>query len=96
MSEENTMPINVWLLGRSYKLLIKPQEEEIIRKAIKIANDKINRLRVAYSGKDEQDILAIMLVEYAANTAIEIKDNPLITEEIDRVVAKIDAVLEGE
>jgi len=45
MSEENTISIKVWLAGRAYPIRIKPEEESAVRKAVKLADEKVNEMR---------------------------------------------------
>ncbi len=91
---EDLMPINVWLAGRSYRLRIKPEEEEAIRKSVKLADEKISEMRNVYAGKDEQDFMAMCLLSYAADTAIESINNPLVISEINKLGEKIDKALQ--
>lgn len=93
MSEEQLIPINVWLAGRTYRLRIKPEEESVVRRSIKVADDKIAEMRTNYAGKDEQDFMAMALLSYAADTAIESFNNPLIQLEVDAINARIDKAL---
>ena len=87
------MPINVWLAGRSYRLRIKPEEEQAVRKSVKLADEKIADMRTHYSGKDEQDFMAMVILSYAADTAIESFGNPVIQSELNKLSAKIDRAI---
>lgn len=69
MKENELIPITLWLAGRDYRIRIHPNDEEAIRKSIKIASDKLQELRQSYSGKDEQDFLAMCLIMYATEMA---------------------------
>ena len=93
MSEE-LLPINVWLAGRSYRIRIKPEEEAAVRNAVRVADAKVLEMRNSYAGKDEQDFVAMCLLSYAADTAIEIFNNPLLQSELTRMSEKIDKVLD--
>lgn len=93
--EEGTMPVTVWLAGRSYRIRIKPEEESEVRKAVKLADQKITELRTHYSGKDDQDFIAMCLLMYAADTAIDVFNNPLLHDELRKMTTKIDRVLKG-
>ncbi len=90
---EETLTITVWLSGRSYRIRIKPDEESEVRKAIKIADQKVNELRTHYSGKDDQDFLAMCLLSYAGDTATASFSDPVINQEIKNLTQKIDRVL---
>ena len=91
--EEDLMSITVWLAGRSYRLRIKPEEESAVRKAVKVADEKVNEMRVHYAGKDDQDFMAMSLLMYAADSAIESFNNPLLQEELNKMSKKIDKVV---
>ncbi len=92
MSQEELMPINVWLSGRSYRLRIKPEEEEAVRKAVKVADDKIAEMRLSYPG-DVQDFMAMTILSYAADTAVEAMANPLVQEELKKLADRIDKLI---
>jgi cell division protein ZapA (FtsZ GTPase activity inhibitor) len=96
MSEENLIPINVWLAGRSYRIRIKAEEEEAVRKAVKLADEKVLEMRSQYAGKDDQDFLAMCLLMYAADSAIDNNSNPLMQNEISQMIKRIDSVLSQE
>jgi len=95
MSEDQELiSINVWLGGRSYRIRIHPTEEEAVRKSVKLADAKIMELRRHYAGKDDQDFMAMCLLMYAADNAVEAFKNPLLQNELHQMIEKIDKVLE--
>jgi cell division protein ZapA len=96
MSEDNLISITVWLAGRSYRIRIDPHEEEAVRKAVKTADDKVKEMRTQYSGKDDQDFLAMVLLMYAADSAMSSFQNPVLQKELEHVIAKIDAAMKED
>lgn len=90
---EETLSITVWLAGRSYRIRIKPDEESAVRKAVKLADQKVAELRSSYGGKDDQDFMAMCLLMYAADTAIESFNNPVMQDELHKLSHKIDKAL---
>lgn len=92
--QEDLMPINVWLAGRSYRLRIKPEEEEAVRKGIKLADEKIAEMKVQFTGKDDIDFMAMTLLSYAADSAVDVLNNPILVSEVDAMISKIDKALE--
>ena len=52
---DELISINVWLAGRSYRIRIRAEEEEAVRKSVKLADDKVREMRTHYAGKDDQD-----------------------------------------
>jgi cell division protein ZapA (FtsZ GTPase activity inhibitor) len=93
LAAEETISITVWLSGRSYRLRIKPEEESAIRSAVKLADQKVNEMKTHYAGKDDQDFMAMTLLSFAADTAIESFNNPLLQEELNKLSNKIDKAL---
>lgn len=91
MQNEELSPVNLWLAGRSYRILVKKNEVDSIRKAVKVADEKIAELKQTYSGKDDQDFLAMCLLMYASdsngNDSLSIADDlKKINEEIDKAL----------
>jgi cell division protein ZapA len=91
--DDGLLPVTVWLAGRSYRLRVKPDEESQVRKAVKLADQKITELRTHLAGKDDQDFLAMCLLMYAADTAIDVFNNPLLHHELKQIGEKIDRVM---
>ncbi|GAA4450345.1 cell division protein ZapA [Rurimicrobium arvi] len=71
MQDEDLIPVNLWLSGRSYRIKVKRSEAENIRKSVKLADEKIFELKQKYSGRDDQDFLAMCLLMYASNSMDE-------------------------
>lgn len=92
MADEELIPINVWLAGRSYRLRVAPSEEEAVRKAVKQADTKITELRSVYAGKDDQDFIAMCLLSYAADGAISALNHPLLQQEVTEMLRKIEDI----
>ncbi len=94
MENKELISITVWLAGRSYRIRIKPEEEEAVRKAVKIADEKIIDLRSHYAGKDDQDFIAMCLLSYAADNALEGSSfNPVLDTELKEMMTRIDNVI---
>lgn len=85
--------VNLWLAGRSYRIRIAPGDEEAVRKAVKVADEKVQELRHHYAGKDDQDFIAMCLLMYAADNAIAAAHNPVLQSELNDLIKKIDTVL---
>jgi len=63
--EEFSITVNI--AERSYKLTIEKQEEEIVRKAAKLINDKIKEFSSNYAFKDKQDLLTMIALQYTSS-----------------------------
>jgi len=95
VQEDNLISINLWLAGRSYRIRVKPEDEAVVRKAVKLADERVTAMKFEYSGKDDQDYLAMVLLTYAADAATDANNNPLtqsaILEMADRIQQTLDA-----
>lgn len=90
---EELVPINVWLAGRSYRIRIHAHEEADVRKAVKLADEKISDLRRHYGGKDDQDFVAMCLLMYAADAVTDPSHHTGIADKIQDMAGKIDHAL---
>ena len=68
MSEE-LIPINILIADRTYRIRALQKDEEVIRKTLKIINDKIIEYKTQFSGKDMQDYIAMVIIWYATQAA---------------------------
>ena len=59
MSNSELININLVIADRPYPLKIKPEEEEVVRRAAKKLNSKVKELQGQYAAKDKQDYLAM-------------------------------------
>jgi len=64
---EEMLSIKVQIAERFYPLKIKSQDEEKIRKAAKLINDKVLQYKQRYSDKDAQDFMAMAALQFVIN-----------------------------
>jgi cell division protein ZapA len=62
---DELIPINVLIGDRTYRIRISPADEEVVRKTLKIINDKILEFKTQFAGKDMQDYIAMVVLWYA-------------------------------
>ena len=62
---EQLIPINILIGDRTYRIKSLASDEEVIRKTLKIINDKIIEFKTQFAGKDMQDYIAMVLIWYA-------------------------------
>ena len=77
------IPANIVIGDRSFRIKILPEDEEVVRKTLKIINDKILEFRSQFAGKDMQDYISMVLIWFATQPQNE-KSEPA---EIDYVEA---------
>ena len=63
------IPINILIADRTYRIKTLPQDEEVIRKTLKIINDKIIEFKTQFGGKDMQDYISMVVIWYATQAA---------------------------
>ncbi|MEQ1554830.1 MAG: cell division protein ZapA [Ferruginibacter sp.] len=59
------IPINIVIGDRTYRIKTTVSDEEIIRKTVKMINDKIVEFKTQFAGKDMQDYIAMVIIWYA-------------------------------
>jgi len=66
MTDEQ-LSIKVQIAERFYPLKIKRQDEEKIRRAASLINDKVLQYKQRYSDKDAQDFMAMAALQFVIN-----------------------------
>lgn len=60
--------IKINIADRVYPLKINMEEEEVVRRAAKMINDRIKEYQENYAVRDKQDLLAMSVLHYATTT----------------------------
>lgn len=87
--------IKINIADRIYPLKINADEEEIVRRAAKMINDRIKEFQDNYAVKDKQDLLSMCVLHYATST---IKAEKMVSNtdtDIAEQVYQLDALLDG-
>ncbi len=50
------------IADRSYRIKLNPQDEEVVRRTVKVINDKVIEYKTQFAGKDMQDYIAMVLI----------------------------------
>ena len=77
---------------RSYRIKIRPEDEEVVRKTLKAINDKIIEFKTQFAGKDMQDYIAMVMIWYATQTSAD--SNPILEKEITEAFLKMEEQLD--
>ncbi|WP_276485298.1 cell division protein ZapA [Paraflavitalea pollutisoli] len=91
---EELIPINVVIGDRTYRIRIAPSDEEVVRKTIKLINDKIIEFKTQFAGKDMQDYVAMVVLWYATQQKAAGENQPLISSETDKQLTSLEKVLD--
>jgi len=86
---DQLIPINILIGDRTYRIKSLPKDEEIIRKTLKIINDKIIEFKTQFAGKDMQDYIAMVLIWYATQ-ADSSGNNQQLESDFSSVLSKLE------
>jgi len=92
---DDKLSIRVNVADRYYPLKVERENEEKIRKAARMINEKVLQYKQRYSDKDVQDFLAMASLQYVIklNEEEEKLDKGDIPDTIKELINKIDEVL---
>ena len=92
---DDKLSIRVNVADRYYPLKVERENEEKIRKAARMINEKVLQYKQRYSDKDVQDFLAMASLQYVIklNEEEEKYDNDHFPDAIKELINKIDEVL---
>jgi cell division protein ZapA (FtsZ GTPase activity inhibitor) len=62
------LTISVKIADRPYKMTVKVEEEEVIRKAARLINEKIKEYANTYAFNDSQDLLSMVSLWFATTS----------------------------
>lgn len=96
MNEENSITIKVNIAGKLCPMTIKREEEEIIRRAAQLINNKIAKYQERYSAHtDSFDFLAVTALQHtiAMIQAEDRNDIEPVLYEIEKIGIKIDEIV---
>lgn len=86
---DQLIPINILIGDRTYRIKALPKDEEVIRKTVKVINDKIIEFKTQFAGKDMQDYIAMVLIWYATQSAAS-GNNQHLESEFSQILSKIE------
>lgn len=94
---KDQLSIKVSIAGRVYPLTIERTEEENVRKAVKLINEKVSDFEKNYNIKDRQDLLAMSSLQFASQ-ALELqhhshKDEKVIFDKLEKLDKAVSAEL---
>lgn len=95
---ENKLSIKVNVADRYYPLKIERSDEEKIRKAARLINEKVLQYKQRYTDKDIQDFLAMAALQYVIKF-LEYEESQVgddLTDALKRMDEELDEYLESQ
>ena len=89
-----SIPVNISIADRTYRVRIDPNDESTVRHSVKIINEKITEFKTNFPGKDMQDYISMVLVWFATeskNKNVSLPDEKNILEKLDQIEKLIDS-----
>ena len=89
------LSIKVSIANRVYPLTVKPEEEEGVRKAARLINDRIKDYEENYAVRDKQDLLAMCVLQFANESLANTGQKTGNTDAAEDSLSAIDRLLAG-
>ena len=95
MSMDDKLSIRVNVADRFYPLKVERENEEKIRKAARMINEKVLQYKQRYADKDVQDFLAMAALQYVIKLTEEEErlEKDFLPDALNELINKIDQVL---
>lgn len=93
---EELIPVNILIADRTYRIKTSPSDEEVVRKTVKLINDKIIEFKTNFAGKDMQDYIAMVIIWYATQNLVNNNSSVLINqlaESLSKIESQLDKAL---
>ena len=90
---QELIPINIVIGDRTYRIKTNAEDEEAVRRTLKVINDKIIEFKTQFAGKDMQDYVAMVLIWYATELSTG-GGNPGHEKELAEVLLKMEEQLD--
>lgn len=94
-AKNETVNMNVVIAERSYPVKVLKADEEKMRHAVKLVNDKVKEYQNAYAGKDRQDHLAMCLLNFAVENMNAENEQQQIDRSLHEQVTRLETILNG-
>lgn len=94
--EQKEISIKVLIGDRQYPLKISSNEEENVRKAAKLVNDRSKFYTENFSVQDKQDAIAMSALEFASENLNAASGDQSISAEVEHLLIELDQYLDEQ
>jgi cell division protein ZapA (FtsZ GTPase activity inhibitor) len=81
--------ISIKLCNRAYKIKVAAKNEAIVRSTAQAINDKLADIKKNFPGRDDEDYLAMTLIDFMTSVKDETQHSVV---EADDIVQKLEAI----
>lgn len=82
---DELIPVNIIIGDRTYRLKVDAEDEERLRKSVKLINEKIVEFKSAFAGKDMQDFISMVLIWFATEQLKNNGETTIIHDTVSRL-----------
>lgn len=94
--EQQEISIKVLIGDRQYPLKISSHEEENVRKAAKLVNDRSKFYTENFSVQDKQDAIAMSALEFASENLNATSKDQSISADMEQLLIELDQYLDEQ
>ena len=94
--EQKEISIKVLIGDRQYPLKISSVEEENVRKAAKLVNERSKFYTENFSVQDKQDAIAMSALEFASENLNAVSNDQSISAEMEQLLIELDQYLDEQ
>ncbi len=87
------LAINVSIADRTYRLFVKRDEEEAVRKAVKLIDEQVSRYANSYNYNDKQNLLAMVALHFATLSTETASEMAFVNEKLYDTLQGVDQTL---
>ncbi len=90
----DNITINIVIVDRPYKLTVSRSDEEKVRRAAALINEKVKSFSKHYTFKDQQDLLAMTALQFATSTVKYETDLAFNGQHLEQKLKELDNLLD--
>jgi cell division protein ZapA len=94
--QEGNLNIKVIIAGRPYKMSVRREKEEVVRKAAQRVNDTIKDFAHSFEYSDQQDLLAMIALQNAVSNLELKKEKDYTEKEMEQKLLEIDEAISNQ
>ena len=88
------LPVSILIADRTYRLRVNTEDEETLRRTVKLINDKIIEYKTQLAGKDMQDYVSMALLWFATSQSKPSTTNLLQNQDEENELLSLDTMLD--
>ena len=93
MSESDEIRINIVVADRNYRLTIDKADEDKVRKAAEMINERVNEYKRVYTDKDYLSLVSMVCIQFATSVVKYESDSAFKDQYLDKQLDTLDVLL---